>query len=112
MLCGERNALFSPPIIFGGPGAAAAVRRGDRQQLPRVRVAPGGFNGKPTRAKADSHIAKASADTLPLPLPPDKWGGARVFTELVVRDESQDRRRCSAARLKRPSEAPCAVPWR
>ena len=74
--------------------------------------ADGGFNGKPPRAKADSHIAKASADTLPLPLPPDKWGGARVFTELVVRDESQDRRRCSAARLKRPSEAPCAVPWR
>ena len=54
--------------------------------------ADGGFNGKPIRAKADSHItvvAKASADALPLPLPPDKWGAARVSTELVVRDESQ-----------------------
>ena len=57
--------------------------------------ADGGFNGKPIRAKADSHItvvAKASADALPLPLPPGKWGDTRVFTELVVRDESQVRR--------------------
>ena len=64
--------------------------------------ADGGFNGKPIRAKADSHItvvAKASADALPLPLSPDKWDcsekvglfSARVFTELVVRDESQVR---------------------
>ena len=66
--------------------------------------ADGGFNGKPIRAKADSHItvvAKASADALPLPLPPDKWGAARVSTELVVRDESQVLR-------SPPAEVACA----
>ena len=66
--------------------------------------ADGGFNGKPIRAKADSHltvVAKASADALPLPLPPAEWGQARVFTELVVRDESQARTRPQPAASQR-----------
>ena len=84
--------------------------------------ADGGFNGKPIRAKADSHItvvAKASADALPLPLPPDKWGAARVSTELVVRDESQVLRSPPAdgVRMHTRSRHTCATghvscPWR
>ena len=54
---------------------------------------PESFMGKPILPKADSHIAvvaKSSKDALPLPVPPDSWDSASdLFTELVVRDESQ-----------------------
>ena len=92
-VCVERNKTFSPNCWAQVPLLLCVVVVGNSYPVSESpQDADGGFNGKPIRAKADSHItvvAKASADALPLPLPPSRWGSARVFTELVVRDESQ-----------------------